>query len=135
MESKLCQQKSATTYLVKPKQKISLSEKQNTWSNLLNKKSTSTNIVTEPKNKSRKHSSIYNKNNKSMKVNILMKIIYLLDNCLFLSAISKGVQCNSVTSNYNAKLCQSSDQLSVFNPIRTLQFLLKEIKGLNIQGK
>lgn len=78
MESKLSQQKNVMTSKIKPKSKISSSEKQNTWSNLLNKKSTSTNTVLESKNKSKKHSPIFNKNNKSMYVNILIKMIYSL---------------------------------------------------------
>lgn len=40
--------------------------------------------------------------------------------------MSKSVQCDS----FNNKLCQNSNPLSVFNPIRTLQFLLREIKEL-----
>lgn len=78
MESKLSQQKNVMTSKIKPKPKISSSEKQNTWSNLLNKKSTSTNTVLESKNKFKKHSAIFNKNNKSMYVNILIKMIYSL---------------------------------------------------------
>lgn len=38
MESKLCRQRNAMISLAKPKNKIGFPEKQNTWSNLLNKK-------------------------------------------------------------------------------------------------
>ncbi|KAL5244688.1 hypothetical protein ACI65C_012098 [Semiaphis heraclei] len=87
MESKACRQKNAMISLSKPKYKTSLPEKQNTWGNLLNKKSVGTNTFLPP-------------------------------------AMSKSVQCSDSPIDKEHK---SSNSLSVFNPIRTLQFLLKEI--------
>lgn len=64
-----------------------------------------------------------------------VSVIYSVVICipkLFLLEISKSVQCDSSIN----KLSQSSDSLSVLNPIRTLQFLLKEIVELpNVQSK
>lgn len=42
--------------------------------------------------------------------------------------MDKSVQCGT----FNIKSCQNCNPLSVFNPIRTLQFLLKEIKEFPI---
>ncbi|XP_060838606.1 uveal autoantigen with coiled-coil domains and ankyrin repeats protein-like isoform X1 [Rhopalosiphum padi] len=104
MESKSCRQKNAMISLSKPKYKTSLPEKQNTWGNLLNKKSVGTNTAISTKNKTKKYSSIPEMNTKSM---------------------TKSVQCNDSPIDNE---CKSFTSLSVFNPIRTLQFLLKEIK-------
>ncbi|XP_050052941.1 uveal autoantigen with coiled-coil domains and ankyrin repeats protein-like isoform X2 [Aphis gossypii] len=103
MESKLCRQKNAMISLSKPKYKTSLPEKQNTWGNLLNKKSVGTNTAITTKNKAKQCSSIPEMNTKTM---------------------TKSVQCNDSPID---KECKSYSSLSVFNPIRTLQFLLKEI--------
>ncbi|XP_050541020.1 uncharacterized protein LOC126905401 [Daktulosphaira vitifoliae] len=75
-------------------------QKKNTWSNLLQKKS----VCKSTKNLESK------KQNKSSST----------QNC------SKSVQCILPTS----KICQSSTSLSIFNPVRTLQFLLREISHL-----
>lgn len=56
MESKLCQQRNATSF-PKSKHKTSLPEKPNTWSNLLSKKSTSTNTVIASKKRPKQSSS------------------------------------------------------------------------------
>ncbi|CAI6349374.1 unnamed protein product [Macrosiphum euphorbiae] len=103
MESKSCRQKNAMISLSKPKYKTSLPEKQNTWGNLLNKKSVGTNTAITSKIKPKKYSSIPEMNTKTM---------------------TKSVQCSDSPTD---KECKRSNSLSVFNPIRTLQFLLKEI--------
>jgi len=51
-------------------------EKQNTWSNLLNKKSTSTNTVIASKKKPKQNYLISEKITKSMKINVWMKVIF-----------------------------------------------------------
>jgi len=66
MESKACRQKNAMISLSKPKYKTTLPEKQNTWGNLLNKKSVGTNTVIASKTKTKKYSSIPEMNTKSM---------------------------------------------------------------------
>ncbi|VVC43530.1 Hypothetical protein CINCED_3A001879 [Cinara cedri] len=105
MESKLHQQQNAKMIsLAKPKHSVSLAEKHKTWSNLLNKKAVGTNTIVPSKIKIKKDSSGFDGKTKTM---------------------SKSVQCDP----FNNKLC-STNSLSVFNPIRTLQFLLKEIKEL-----
>lgn len=53
MESKLYQQNVKMSSLAKPKHSVSLAEKQKTWSNLLNKKSVSTNTTLPSKNKTK----------------------------------------------------------------------------------
>lgn len=103
MESKSRRQKNAMISLSKPKYKTSLQDKQNTWGNLLNKKSVGTNTTITSKNKHKKYSSIPDMNTKTM---------------------TKSVQCSDSPID---KECKSPNSLSVFNPIRTLQFLLKEI--------
>lgn len=123
MESKLCRQQNAMTSLAKPKHKIVLPEKQNTWSNLLNKKTTSTNTAVAFNKKSKRNSLISENNPKSMNINYFMEMILYY---IFILAISQSVQCDLS----DIKQCQSSSSLSVFNPIRTLQFLLKEITHL-----
>ncbi|XP_050432088.1 TNF receptor-associated factor family protein DDB_G0272098-like [Adelges cooleyi] len=107
MESKLCRQQSVMNSLAQPKYRNSLLEKNNTWSNLLNKKSVSTNTATT--------------NNTKQKTNSAQSC----------AKKSKSVQCESPC----IKESQSTTTLSVFNPIRTLQFLLKEINHLpNVQN-
>ncbi|XP_022159990.1 uncharacterized protein LOC111026252 isoform X2 [Myzus persicae] len=101
--SKACRQKNVMISLSKPKYKTSLPEKQSTWGNLLNKKNVGTNTVIASKIKPKKYSSIPETNSKTM---------------------TKSVQCSDSPID---KECKSSNSLSVFNPIRTLQFLLKEI--------
>lgn len=76
MESKACRQKNAMISLSKPKYKISLPEKQNTWGNLLNKKSVGTNTSMTTKNKAKQYSSIPEMNTKSMNISIFIKIIF-----------------------------------------------------------
>lgn len=67
MESKLYQQQNAKMVsLAKPKHSISLAEKQKTWSNLLNKKSVSTNTTMPSKKKTKKDSSVFERNTKSI---------------------------------------------------------------------
>ncbi|XP_025414153.1 lamin-like protein isoform X2 [Sipha flava] len=105
MESKLCRQQNTMNSLAKPKHKTVLPEKQNTWSNLLNKKTNTSNTAIAFNKKSKKNSLISENNPKT---------------------ISQSVQCDLS----NIKQYQSSSSLSVFNPIRTLQFLLKEITHL-----
>lgn len=73
MESKACRQKNAMISLSKPKYKTSLPEKQNTWGNLLNKKSVGTNTVIASKIKTKKYSSIPEMNTKSMDTCIFYK--------------------------------------------------------------
>ncbi|XP_025202636.1 uncharacterized protein LOC112599779 isoform X2 [Melanaphis sacchari] len=103
MESKSCRQKNAMISLSKPKYKTSLPEKHNTWGNLLNKKSVGTNTVITTKNKAKNLSITPKMNIKTM---------------------TKSVQCNNSPID---RKCKNFTSLSVFNPIRTLQFLLKEI--------
>jgi len=72
--SKACRQKNVMISLSKPKYKKSLPEKQNTWGNLLNKKSVGTNTVIPSKLKPKKCSSIPEANTKSMNISIFIKI-------------------------------------------------------------
>jgi hypothetical protein len=123
MESKLCRQQNTMNSLAKPKHKTVLPEKQNTWSNLLNKKTNTSNTAIAFNKKSKKNSLISENNPKSMNFNSFIDIILKL---IFIIAISQSVQCDLS----NIKQYQSSSSLSVFNPIRTLQFLLKEITHL-----
>lgn len=58
MESKSCQQKNAMISLARTKHKTLLPEKKNTWSNLLNKNSISTNSVIISKKKPKQSSPI-----------------------------------------------------------------------------
>lgn len=75
MESKLCRQQNVMTSLAKPKCKTSLLGKQNTWGNLLNKKSSTNNVVVSKK-VSKLNSPTSNRNEKSTFFsNNLMKII------------------------------------------------------------
>lgn len=66
MESKLCRQQNAMVSLAKPKYKISMPDKQNTWSNLLNKKPATTDTTVKPYKKS----SSNNKTSKSKNMSI-----------------------------------------------------------------
>lgn len=67
MESRLNQQQKAMTSLAKPKYKISLPEKQNTWSNLLNKKSAGSSTDTKTfRTKLKKNAPIIETCSKSM---------------------------------------------------------------------
>lgn len=67
MESKLNQQQKAMTSLAKPKYKTSLTEKPNTWSNLLNKKSAGSSTDTKAfRTKPKKNTPITETCNKSM---------------------------------------------------------------------
>lgn len=65
MESKLSRQQNAMKSLAKPKHKT-LSEKKNTWSNLLNKKSACTNTDIASKQNSKLVSSVTERNSKSI---------------------------------------------------------------------
>lgn len=72
MESRLNQSQKAMTSLVKSKYKISFPEKQNTWSNLLNKKSAGS--ITDTKalrTKLKKNAPIIETCSKSMKTEYL----------------------------------------------------------------
>lgn len=132
MESKLSRQQNAMKSLAKPKH-TTLSEKKNTWSNLLNKKSASTNTKIAPKNKSKIVSAVAERDTKSIQLllNSLIMCWYGFENNCNLLAMDKNVQCGS----FNSKSCEHFNPLSVFNPIRTLQFLLKEIKEFpNVQS-
>lgn len=76
MESRLNQQQKAMNSLAKPKYKNSLPEKQNTWSNLLNKKSASSNTDTKAfKTKLKKNAPITETCSKSMNINLWIKIM------------------------------------------------------------
>lgn len=75
MESKLCQPQHAKNSLTKPKNKTALPEKQNTWSNLLHKKSASTNTAMAFNKKSKKNSLVSENNPKSMNFNSFIKIL------------------------------------------------------------
>lgn len=124
MESKFNQQQNTIISLAKSKYKTSLPEKQNTWGNLLNKKSSSNNTAINLKKKPKENSKKLDKIIKSKNLNVLIKTFFL--NLIFIIIVlakSTSVQCELS----DAKLDQSSNSLSIFNPIRTLQFLLKEI--------
>lgn len=73
MESKSSRQKNAMISLSRTKHKTSLTEKQNTWSNLLNKKSTSTNSIIVSKRKPNQSSPISEKITNSMFTNFFYK--------------------------------------------------------------
>lgn len=124
MESKLNRQKNFMVSLSKPKHKNVEPEKQNTWSNLLNKKSASTNTVIVSKKKP-KQSSPISEITKSMNINLIVNNFKLIFIDFFLVK-NKSDPCDDLS---NDKPCQSSS-LSVFNPIRTLQFLLREVLEL-----
>lgn len=74
MESKFNQQQNIMISLAKPKYKTSLPENQNTWGNLLNKKSTSTNTAIDLKKKPKEKSIKSDKLIKSKNLNVLKKI-------------------------------------------------------------
>lgn len=80
MESKLNRQQKAMTSLAKPKYKTSLPEKQNTWSNLLNKKSASSYSATIDINgKPKRHSPMTDTCVKSMNIHFFMKLFNTID--------------------------------------------------------
>lgn len=73
MESKLNQQQNTMIPLVKPKYKTSLPENQNTWGNLLNKKSTSINTAINLKKKPKENSKKVDKIIKSKNLSVSIK--------------------------------------------------------------
>lgn len=74
MESKLYRQQNAMISLSKPKYKTALPEKKNTWSNVLTKKSTSTNTAIAFNKNSKKDALISQNYPKSMNFNCFLKI-------------------------------------------------------------
>lgn len=76
MESKLNQQQNTMIPLVKPKYKISLPENQNTWGNLLNKKSTSINTAINLKKKPKENSKKVDKIIKSKNLSVSIKTFF-----------------------------------------------------------
>jgi len=76
MESKLNQQKYCMISLEKSKHTNVGFKKQNTWSNLLNTKSTNTNTVIASKKKPKQNFLISERITKSITINVWMKIIF-----------------------------------------------------------